>query len=145
MCNKCKENTNQRKLVLSDDGTSTQLTIDNTNSIDLFHKLIDGCVITVGKRCDHYVKFDNNGQSSHLFVELKGSDVEKAAEQIVSTIKSGAIKFKNGETKHAAIISTRNPLNSTETAKMKKKFLIKEGMKLHFFKMKATEKASSFV
>ena len=77
--------------MLSDKGTSTQLSVINDNELEVEHKLIDGCAIVVGERCDHYLKIYNNQDVSHLFVELKGSDVEKAVKQIVTTLKSGVI------------------------------------------------------
>lgn len=145
MCNKCKGETSQRKIVLADVGTTTQLTIDNDTSLNMEHKLIDGCVIKDGERCDHYLKLIKGNAISHLFVELKGSDVEKAACQIVSTIKSGVISISKKDRLHAAIVSTRNPLNSSETSKIKKAFLKKEQTTLHFYKMKAIEKIEKFV
>lgn len=144
MCVKCHGKSNNRKIVLSDKGTSTQLTVDNEEALETTHKLIDGCVITTGERCDHYLKITKDNNVTHLFVELKGSDVEKAAKQIITTIKSGCVDLNNTEKKFAAIVSTRNPLNSTETAKIKKRMLSQEKTSLHFYKMKAHEKISKF-
>ncbi|AWQ41547.1 hypothetical protein CAL61_00530 [Enterobacter hormaechei] len=144
MCLKCHGKSKNKKIVLSDKGTSTQLTVDNEEALETIHKLIDGCIIKEGERCDHYLKITNGDNVSHLFVELKGSDVEKAAKQIVTTIKSGCVTLNKSDKKHAAIVSTRNPLNSTETAKIKKKMLAQEKTHLHFYKMKAQEKISKF-
>lgn len=144
MCKKCKGVITNKVIVLSDIGTSTQLSVENKEGWNVDHKLIDGCVIVHGERCDHYLKIINDQKASHLFVELKGCDVEKAVKQILSTIKSGVININNNEKKHAAVVSTRNPLNSTETSKLKKKMLMSEKLNLHFYKMKASEKVTSF-
>ncbi|EAA1955522.1 hypothetical protein DM253_25725 [Escherichia coli] len=120
------------------------MSVINDNELEVEHKLIDGCAIVVGERCDHYLKIYNNQDVSHLFVELKGSDVEKAVKQIVTTLKSGVINVGAKEKKHGAIVSTRNPLNSTETNKLKKKILLSDGVNLHFYKMKAQQKITSF-
>jgi hypothetical protein len=125
-------------------GTSTQLSVENKEELDTHHMLIDGCVIVSGERCDHYLKITHELKSSHLFVELKGSDVEKAVNQIVTTIKSGAVPMNRNEKKYGAIVSTRNPLNSTETSRLKKKMLMAEKLSLHFYKMKAVDKITSF-
>ncbi|SEK89834.1 hypothetical protein SAMN04487787_104332 [Kosakonia sacchari] len=144
MCLKCQGTTKNKKIVLSEKGTATQLTVNNEEALETTHKLIDGCVIVNGERCDHYLKILNGDKISHLFVELKGSDVEKAARQITTTIKSGCTPIDKNEQKYAAIVSTRNPLSSTETAKIKKKMLKEEKVFLHFYKMKAQEKISKF-
>ncbi|EHS6972089.1 hypothetical protein KOK61_004275 [Escherichia coli] len=144
MCKNCKGKTKNKIIVLSDKGTSTQLSVINDHELEVEHKLIDGCAIVVGERCDHYLKIYNNQDVSHLFVELKGSDVEKAVKQIVTTLKSGVINVGAKEKKHGAIVSTRNPLNSTETNKLKKKILLSDGVNLHFYKMKAQQKITSF-
>lgn len=144
MCIKCKGETKNKIIVMSDMGTSTQLSVDNKEEWETEHKLIDGCVIVNGERCDHYLKITHTQTTSHLFVELKGSDVEKAVNQIVTTIKSGVVSIDKSEKKHGAIVSTRNPLNSTETTKLKKKLLANEKLRLHFYKMKATEKINTF-
>ena len=44
---------------------------------------VDGCAITEGIRCDNLLIDWNNNE---YFVELKGSDVAKAIEQIMATI-----------------------------------------------------------
>lgn len=144
MCLKCKGKNKNKIIVMSDFGTTTQLAIENKDALETEHKLIDGCVISNGERCDHYLKIEQSNSFSHLFVELKGSDVEKAVNQIMTTVKSGAVSIARQEKMHGAIVSTRNPLNSTETSKLKKKMLLNEKINLHFFKMKASAKITSF-
>lgn len=144
MCIKCMGKTKNKIIVLSDFRTSTQLSLENKSQLETLHKLIDGCVIIAGQRCDHYLKIECGSNFSHLFVELKGSDVEKAVTQIVTTVKSGAVTMKGGEKKYGVVVCTRNPLNSTETSKLKKKLLMSEGIHLSFHKKKAVEKLTAF-
>ena len=115
MCKNCKGKTKNKIIVLSDKGTSTQLSVINDNELEVEHKLIDGCAIA-----------------------------ETSGKQIVTTLKSGVINVGAKEKKHGAIVSTRNPLNSTETNKLKKKILLSDGVNLHFYKMKAQQKITSF-
>ena len=82
------------------------------------------------KRCDYIICFDfgNNDRNpldptNYLFVELKGSDNEKALEQIVSTIhyflQIGNIRGKNVE---CFIISGSCPTVKTKDQILKAKF-----------------------
>lgn len=145
MCKNCLGKSKNKIIVLFEKGTSTQLTIDNTEKLEVVHKVIDGCAVISGERCDHYLQIKKQNRTSHVFIELKGCNVEKAANQITTTINSGIVIIRKSDHKHAAIVSTRNPLNSTETARIKKKMLMQEHTLLHFYKMKANEKIDKFL
>lgn len=71
---------------------------------------IDGCAITDGPKCDCLLI--NRSLVEH-YVELKGSDVEWAFEQIEQTIKLVS-EDATGCEKNAFVISFRCPLSSTE-------------------------------
>lgn len=55
---------------------------------------VDGGVIQEGQRCDYALV--NNGESKVYFIELKGTDISHAADQIRSTIEKliGNLKGK---------------------------------------------------
>lgn len=83
------------------------------------------------KRCDYIICFDfgkddNNPLSptNYLFVELKGSDNEKALEQIVSTIQyflqKGIIRGKHAD---CFVVSGSCPTVKTQEQILKAKFL----------------------
>lgn len=77
---------------------------------------IDGCDKLDGIKCDYGVYLHNTDQ--RLLVELKGSDIKHAVDQIQATLKyyglaEGVICF---------IISSNIPLSSTESQLLKAKF-----------------------
>lgn len=90
---------------------------------------IDDCLITSKQvqKCDFgFVSHLNN---DFYFVELKGKDVKIALDQIISTINffdSNFIKIPQGK-RYGFIISSRNPLSSTETNNLKQAFAKKYG------------------
>ncbi|MEN2399909.1 hypothetical protein GKZ90_0008985 [Flavobacterium sp. MC2016-06] len=85
---------------------------------------IDDCLISSQQveKCDFgFVRHFNN---EFYFVELKGKDVKKALNQIISTIsvfESTIIKIPK-EKRFGFIVSSRNPLLSTETNNLKQAF-----------------------
>lgn len=79
------------------------------------------------EKCDFgFVRHSND---EFYFVELKGKEVKKALSQIINTIvifESTFIKIPQGK-KYGFIISSRNPLSSTETNNLKQAFAKKYG------------------
>ncbi|OOV13309.1 hypothetical protein [Flavobacterium sp. LM4] len=90
---------------------------------------IDDCLITSMQiqKCDFgFVRHSND---DFYFVELKGKDVKIALNQIISTInifESNFIKTPKDK-RYGFIISSRNPLSSTETNNLKQAFAKKYG------------------
>lgn len=60
---------------------------------------IDGCLITTGIRCDKLLRRPN---VCSLFIELKGTDLEHAKNQLAQTISSSQLKSRRE--KHVAAI-----------------------------------------
>ncbi|EPS2039183.1 hypothetical protein ACVCG4_000597 [Citrobacter braakii] len=96
---------------------------ENLSSFELINKArrkidkvkVDGCRVVSGKRCDWL--FIDDESKKEVFVELKGTDVEYAFEQIMVSVKSlGKDKKPNG-----VIVCTRCPLNDTQSQLMKVK------------------------
>ena len=79
---------------------------------------IDGCLITSGIRCDYLVIPESGVEH---YVELKGTDVKHAINQIKTTIQT-IHKGQNNQKKECFIITTSCPLTSTEILKFKKEF-----------------------
>lgn len=95
---------------------------------------IDGCLIDDEKveKCDY--GFICPEDDVMYFVELKGSDVEKAFSQVTNTIaifEEQFLKLPKSK-KFGAIVSSRNPLSSTETNKLRQRFAKYYGKELHF-------------
>lgn len=57
----------------------------NPNQHEVQEITVDGCVVTEGERCDYLLLVDDADVS--VFVELKGSDVKHALEQLEETHK----------------------------------------------------------
>lgn len=79
---------------------------------------IDNCVITEGSRCDYLVIPE--GGIEH-YVELKGSDIHYAVEQLKRTITKVSEDARHGK-KCCFIVSTRCPKTSAEIQNIGKKF-----------------------
>lgn len=79
---------------------------------------VDDCVIKEGIRCD-YLLILPDGQE--LYVELKGSDVKHAVEQIARTVDLLSCDCHSA-VKLCFIASTRCPINSAEIQSLKKRF-----------------------
>ncbi|MBL7784628.1 MAG: hypothetical protein JNM36_01880 [Chitinophagales bacterium] len=68
---------------------------------------IDGCVIKDGERCDFLLlKCEENGIIAY-FIELKGSDLTRALEQINASIDKLLPKLKPHLAVHARIVLTK--------------------------------------
>ncbi|MBL0737353.1 hypothetical protein JI750_10675 [Flavobacterium sp. GN10] len=90
---------------------------------------IDDCLITSQQvqKCDFgFVRHSNN---DFYFVELKGKDVKIALDQIINTIsifESTIIRIPKDK-RFGFIVSSRNPLSSTETNNLKQAFAKRYG------------------
>ena len=75
----------QRIIVSKDKGTSCKHIANNTCVAYVTHYKIDGCVITQGIRCD-FLLINEETKIAYL-IELKGSDLIKATQQLENTEK----------------------------------------------------------
>lgn len=90
---------------------------------------IDNCLIKSQEieKCDF--GFIRNSNYEFYFVELKGSDVEKAVDQIVSAVKvfdSTFIKIPK-EKRFGFVVSSKNPLSNQKIKNLKQDFAKKHG------------------
>lgn len=81
LCNK-----NAIQIVSRDRGNSQYHKAVNQNRVYVTHYRIDGTVITTGSRCD-FLLMNEETKTAYL-IELKGSDLVKAAEQLEATEKA---------------------------------------------------------
>ena len=114
-CEEIKEDT---QIVIKDVGSRnsrSRFRIQNQNKIKVRVIRVDNRVITKEKRCDYLIILPDGRE---IYIELKGSKVSYAVEQIYASIQQlTANKF---EPKLGFVSSTRCPINSTETQKLKK-------------------------
>ena len=63
----------------------SEVIFENENLLEVFQYLVDGCIFTIQdqKRCDWLINV--RGAKLSIFVELKGSDIEAAYEQLKHT------------------------------------------------------------
>ncbi|WP_302368603.1 hypothetical protein [Brachyspira aalborgi] len=100
------------------------------NGFEFYKIKIDGDVEknTTTKKCDFLV-IKKDTENIEIFIELKGSDIKKAYEQIITSYKKYSDKSKNPKL-YAAIVSSKCPSRDTsiqnkqkELAKIFKSFL----------------------
>jgi hypothetical protein len=100
--------------------------IDNKDLLLVNHVEVDGHLIKTGYRCDHL--FEIECLTKVFYVELKGSDIKHALEQLEATIKF-CKKFHDDFLKECFIVCSRVPKETTSTQVLKVK-LSKCGIKL---------------
>lgn len=125
-CETIKSDTN---IVITDPGSGnkrSKFRLHNPNRATIKVVQVDDCVIQEGIRCD-YLLILPNGQE--VYVELKGSDVQHAVEQIERAIELLSCHCQT-LIKLCFISSTRCPINSTKIQNIKKKFKQKHNAKL---------------
>lgn len=112
MCSECKHKCKDRLITIRENKSS--FIIDNSQNDEINVIKVDGCKINEGIRCDWLFVDAVSGQET--FVELKGTGVEHGFEQIEKTI---GILSQCALERKGVIVCTRNPLNSTQTQKLK--------------------------
>jgi len=107
--------TTKNKTIKIFDAKSCGCYFENTNKANVSIIKIDGCVMTTGVRCDYGLVSNKYPEN---YVELKGGDVDHAIKQIINSMSTLSVD-KNIAPKRCIIISTNNPLTSTQTQKNK--------------------------
>ncbi len=110
----CIERTRNKKIVCEEN--KRKITFSNPQQIDVEKITIDGCQIEDGVKCDFLVRSNN----SENFVELKGSDINHAFEQLSRTIK--LLGKKTCKKRNSYVISSRSPLSAAEIQVLRIKF-----------------------
>jgi hypothetical protein len=83
--NECKEFCDHReKIVIKDAGNKQEYRVINKKRQEICKIKVDGCLIKNGERCDYLILSCED--KSAFFVELKGHDLQKALQQINSSI-----------------------------------------------------------
>ena len=124
----CEETKQDTQIVIKDSGSKnsrSKFRIQNPQKTKVRVIQVDDCVITTGKRCDYLVVLSDNQE---LYIELKGSKVSYAVEQIIASIPQ--LTADKSKPKLGFVCSTRCPINSTETQKLKKTARTKHNLKL---------------
>lgn len=120
----CAENGNRSNLKLEEN--KSVLYIINSLNKDYVKIIIDSCDVTEGIKCDfgiHLVDKDRN-----LLVELKGSDISHAYDQLEKTL--GIYNLKNCNKTSCFVVTSNNPLSATTSQILKMKFRKHNGVEL---------------
>jgi hypothetical protein len=115
---KCEEYRTDTKIVLQE--RKSKMTFLNPNQDRVLKIEVDGCVISDNNtlRCDYAIVPSNEVE---IYVELKGSDIPHAVQQIESTIRLLSEDPKKIR-KLCFVVSTRVPQQDTSIQNLKSKF-----------------------
>lgn len=117
-CPECEEYKSDTKIVLQEN--KSKITFLNPNKDTILIIKVDGCVIkdTETLRCDYTVV---PCDQIEIYVELKGSDIIHAVNQIESTI---SLLSDNPQTikKFCFVVSTRVPKQTTSIQQLQSRF-----------------------
>jgi hypothetical protein len=116
---------NNNKIVVAQDekNPKCEYRLINNSAKRVCKVTVDGCYVTEDKRCD-FLLIDCDSKAA-FFIELKGSDVLKAVEQIDETINRFWHQM-NGFIINGRIVSTKVPvprlfMNNPKTQRLEKK------------------------
>src|SRR5438045_331972 len=99
----------QHKKIVLDGKRTTKFYLLNPSQRRVEQIVVDDCAIMAGQRCDWLIRLNDDTSKEEIYVELKGSDVYHAVEQLRSTIpqlSANSSKFK----KRCFVVFTRNPM-----------------------------------
>jgi len=119
----CQTKTKDPLIPLREPRTRSQLIIANPNRSEVTVIKVDGCEITdnLTLRCDYAVDPHNGIE---VYVELKGSDIKHAIEQLESTI---SLMSSNPQlaAKLCIVVSTRVPRQGTNIQALQRRFMLR--------------------
>ena len=123
----CSEVTNNKKIAVSENGR--KFTINNPDQKEVAKIKVDGCLIDDDReRCDYLFEViipdikdkETKNIDTAIYVELKGSDIEKAFKQIMATL-GYLIDRHRQVNKECFIVASRVPKASTKTQELAEK------------------------
>ena len=138
---KCSEKISHKNILI-EEKKSSKIIFTNENSTEVTKVQVDGCLDIQGIKCDWLLII--NEPYIEIYIELKGSDVEHAFDQIENTIK---IVSKNYKTvlKYCYIITTRCPITSTQIQVKAKSFRSKYNAVLRIKKTGCNENINALI
>ncbi|MFJ4137885.1 hypothetical protein [Pseudomonas fragi] len=91
------------------------LHINNKSKRELLRHKVDGCLITVGRKCDWLLV--DEVSKTEVFIELKGADVDEAVKQLCLSVDALS---KKPNKKYGYVVCTRCPISSPAIQRMQK-------------------------
>jgi len=112
---KCSKDIKKKIIAVSENTRKFEIRNDNSRSVNKVR--VDGCLIDDNReRCDYLFEIDK----LVIYVELKGSDIQKAYNQLIATI--GYCKHRHDKSvKECYIVASRVPRAGTDIQTLKKK------------------------
>jgi len=112
---KCSKDIKKKIIAVSENTRKFEIRNDNSRSVNKVR--VDGCLIDDNReRCDYLFEIDK----LVIYVELKGSDIQKAYNQLIATI--GYCKRRHDKiVKECYIVASRVPRAGTDIQTLKKK------------------------
>lgn len=120
----CTERHSKKRFVVEEN--RSRVVFENANRHDVDQIEVDDCVIVDGLRCDWLINVDTTQQS--IFVELKGSNVPHAVEQL--THAHDQLREIRKPNVTWIVSSQRCPLTSTEVQSLTIKLRKHKGVHL---------------
>jgi hypothetical protein len=119
----CQTKTKDPLIPLREPKTRSQLVISNPGRKEVMVIKVDGCEIADNStpRCDFAIDMHSDLE---IYVELKGSDVKHAIEQLESTISIISSNPQSAR-KLCIIVSTRVPRQGTNVQALQRKFMLR--------------------
>jgi len=119
----CSEITKHKIVQVSEN--KMKFVIKNNIETSIRKVIVDGCLINDHRqRCDYLFEI-NDAFNYVIYVELKGCDIEKAFEQLDSTVNICRTRHSSAKTKTCYIVASRVPKIGTKIQNLKKKFIAK--------------------
>ncbi len=126
---KCSQNLTSKKIAVSEQGKTFE--IINSNAEEIIKTKVDDCLIDdQTKKCDYF--FEVKKHKKQFFVELKGTNLKKAIEQIENTLKIFKQNYFLREKICGCIVLSRYPkmdtIRQTEEKRLQKVWRMKLGI-----------------
>ncbi len=104
---------------------------ENKAKIELHKVAVDGGLFDAkNKKCDYLVHWQQHNKNFVFYIELKGCDIKKAIQQLISTIDLTKAKFNSFDNKNCVIVCSRSPQTDSTIMRLKKQ-LRNMGYTLH--------------
>ena len=135
MISSCNTTTNNKIISVSENRRTFK--VKNDSSFTINEVEVDGCYKTTGAKCDYLFEVISKDTKTNIetvsivfYVELKGSDINHAIEQLESTIQHCLTEHKKVNKKECYIVASKVPSSGPKSQVLKKKFLKKNKIQL---------------
>ena len=127
MIDSCNDGTQNKIISVSENKRTFKI---NNKSLFIINSVtVDDCYITSGLKCDFLFEIIDEELKEVFYVELKGSDISHAVQQLEATLKH-CLSIHKTVPRSCFIVASRVPKALTSTQKMKKEFKRKNSVML---------------